>query len=107
MPIDSSLDNPWADNPTDTPEEKVPTWQFPLDPGHEIPASPKPDGILTAAAQINVPLIPEHTSLSPTEPIAILLTDELKLRAGGNLWDQIQNALALLWWDRPPLQTGY
>jgi hypothetical protein len=99
----NAIPDPWeAELPTE-PKPAHPVWQFPLDPHHEIPAAPAPDGILSPQGDLAALQIPAHASHPEPSSTEVLLQEELKLDAtqAKSLWDHIRDLLALLWWSGP------
>jgi len=98
--------DPWLEEPATPATITHPSWQFPLDPKHEIQAAPAADGILSPASDPNL----LQLSAPKTDPvpmtIQMLLEEELKLNVnqGKNIWQQVRDALALLWWSLPEEQ---
>lgn len=99
--------DPWeergmsAEMPTDSLRHSP--RRFPLDPSHEIVAASPPDGILPCAGDPTVVQIPTHPHEPTSCGAAMLLEEEMKVDAtqAQQLWDHIQDCLALLWWEGP------
>lgn len=94
------IPDPWETEASSKPKRA--TWQFPLDPQHELAAAAPPDGFLSPQGDPAVPQIPAHVSQATASPAEALLTDELKVDARQNrtLWEHIRDALTLMWWRR-------
>lgn len=93
--------DPWLEEPTRQQHLIHPAWQFPLDPTHEIEAAPAINGILTPASNPNLLQIAAPKHHSAMTAVEMLLQDELKLNAkqAQQIWQQVQDALILLWWS--------
>lgn len=96
------IPDPWEEISVAQPKLTRPSWQFPLDPKHEIEAAPVVDGILSPASDPNLLQIPPHQNYTvASNTINILLAEELKINAiqAKTLWESIRNHLILLWWN--------
>jgi hypothetical protein len=93
--------DPWEGEP-ESPKFTHPSWQFPLDPNHEIEAAPAPDGVLSPAGDPTMVQIPAHSAQPALSGVEVLLQDELKIDAtqAKSLWQHIRDGLALLWWKK-------
>lgn len=97
------LPDPWEEVTVPQPKFIHPSWQFPLDPKHEIEAGRAVNGILSPATNPNLLQLPAHKSDTVfSNPIEVLLEEELKINASQAkiLWEQIRDELTLLWWSR-------
>lgn len=94
--------DPWEGEPPEQPKFTHPSWQFPLDPNHELAAAPAPDGILSPESDPTILQIPAHNIPLEASAVTVLLQDELKIKAtrAKSLWRQITDGLALLWWKK-------
>lgn len=93
-----SIPDPWTINNTTTQTILPPP--HPLDISHEIAAAHEPTGYISPEGNPMAVQIPEHTSEPSPSPFMTLLQDELKVRVRdiNHLWDNLQDALALLYW---------
>lgn len=106
QPTTNAIPDPWEAKVPPKPPQ--PSWQFPLDPQHELAAAPAPDGILSPQGDPSVLKIPAHVGRSAVSPTESLLSEELKVdaRQHRTLWDHIQDALTLLWWRRNAAESS-
>lgn len=95
----ADIPDPWTLINTST-AQTIPPPPHPLDISHEIGAAHLPAGYIPPQGDPTVLQIPAHTSEPSSSPFMTLLRDELKVKglAISELWDDIQGALALLYW---------
>ncbi len=97
----SPIPDPWEQHARDRAQQVRQSWQFPLDPAHEIGAAPAVKGALSPEGDPTVPRIPAHASRPVLTPTEAVLEEELRISATHQtLWAQIQNWLALLIWGQ-------
>jgi hypothetical protein len=108
QPAASAIPDPWDAEAKASPKPTHPSWQFPLDPQHELAAAPAPDGILSPQGDPNVMQIPAHVGRPAVSPTEALLSDELKVDAQQyrTLWEKMRDALTLLWWQRNAAESS-
>lgn len=93
---------PWTTLPPAVEVPELPGWPFPLDPGHELAASPEHQ-MLAAAGPVEEALLTATTGhvsiIRPIlNPVAFLLQEELRLEdtPDHRLRDQVRGAIAWL-----------
>lgn len=94
--IFAAIPDPWYVAAQSAEPLIPPTWQFPLDPDHELAGKPTPDAI-TSAGPIGEGLLAKG-KLSEPKAVFFLLQEELKLPVvpGDHLRDEIRDAIAYL-----------
>ena len=94
-PISAAIPDPWF-LAAQAAEPLVASWQFPLDPSHELTSRPAPS-ILTGEDIPGTMLLAEPP-YSENRAIAFLVEEALKLPAvtAGHLRDAIRDAIAYL-----------
>ena len=95
----NEVPDPWEEDLTPQPKPVQKSWQFPLDPKHEIAAAPAPDGILSPQGNPDALQIPTHAGSLEPSLTEVLLQEELKVNAtqSESLWNRIRDFFALLW----------
>ncbi len=93
--ISAAIPDPWF-MAAQSAEPLIPSWQFPLDPDHELSGQPAPESI-PGAGPVGAGLLPER-KYPEVDAVNFLIEEELRLPVipGDHLRDEIRDAIAYL-----------